>query len=50
MLRDGTNVWEGMKTGDIDPRGIKESCYTVSEKAYAICGGVLEGILSHYNR
>lgn len=50
MLRDGTNVWEGMKTGDIDPRGIKEFCYTVSEKAYAICGGVLEGILAHYNR
>lgn len=50
MLRDGTHVWEGMKTGDIDPRGIKEFCYTVSEKAFAISGGVLEGILSRYNR
>ena len=50
MLRDGTYVWEGMKAGDIDPRGIKEFCYTVSEKAFAICGGVLEGILSKYNR
>jgi len=50
MLRDGTPVWKGMKTGDIDPRGIKAFCFTVSEKAFAICGGVLEGILSHYNR
>ncbi len=50
MLRDGTLVWKGMKAGDIDPRGIKGFCFTVSEKAFAICGGVLEGILNHYNR
>ena len=50
MLRDGTNVWKGMKAGDIDPRGEKEFCDTISEKARAIGGSVLEGILSHYNR
>ena len=50
MLRDGIDVWKGMKAGDIDARGIKESCYTVSDKALAIAGGVLEGILSHFNR
>jgi xanthine dehydrogenase accessory factor len=50
MLRDGTNVWKGMKTGDIDPRGKKAFCYTVSEKTLAIAGGVLEGILSYYNK
>ena len=50
MLRDGTNVSMGMKAGDIDPRGKKEYCYTVSEKARAIGGAVLEGILSHFNR
>jgi len=50
MLRDGTRVWEGLKTGDIDPRGEKEFCYTVSEKARALGGSVLECILSHYNR
>lgn len=49
LLRDGIEVWEGMKTGDIDPRGKLEYCYTVSEKARAIGGAVLEGILSHYN-
>ena len=29
MLRDGTQVWKGMKTGDIDPGGIKGFCFTV---------------------
>ncbi|GAG06702.1 unnamed protein product, partial [marine sediment metagenome] len=50
LLRNGTEVWKGMKTGDIDPRGIKEYCYTISDKARAVGGGVLEGILSHFNR
>ena len=50
MLRDGTDVWKGMKVGDIDPRGVKDSCYTVSDKTMAIAGGVLEAILSHFSR
>jgi len=50
LLRDGTSVWKGIKTGDIDPRGIKEHCYTISDKARAVGGGVLEGILSSLNR
>ncbi|MCP4575235.1 MAG: EF2563 family selenium-dependent molybdenum hydroxylase system protein, partial [Deltaproteobacteria bacterium] len=50
MLRDGTHVQEGIKAGDIDPRGEKEFCNTVSEKARALGGSVLECILSHYNR
>lgn len=50
MLRDGTEVWKGMKAGDIDSRGVKESCYTISDKTMAIGGGVLEGILSCFNR
>ena len=50
LLRDGTSVWKGMKTGDIDPRGIKEHCYTISDKARAVGGGVLEAILSHLNK
>ncbi|MDY6973838.1 MAG: selenium-dependent molybdenum cofactor biosynthesis protein YqeB [Thermodesulfobacteriota bacterium] len=50
MLRDGTEVWKGIKAGDIDPRGIKESCYTISDKTMAIGGGVLEGILSRFNQ
>lgn len=49
LLRDGTDVWNGMKAGDIDARGIRESCYTVSDKSLAIGGGVLEAILSYFN-
>jgi len=50
LLRDGTQVYKGMKAGDVDPRGIKEYCYTISDKARTIAGGVLEAILSHFNR
>jgi xanthine dehydrogenase accessory factor len=39
------DVTAGEKIGDVDPRGIKEYCYTVSDKARAIGGGVLEAIL-----
>ena len=45
MIRPGIPVTEGLKIGDIDPRGVKKNCYTISEKALAISGGVLEGIL-----
>lgn len=37
------------KIGDIDPRGKKQWCYTITEKARAIGGGVLEGIMHAYN-
>ncbi len=50
LLRSNSEVWNGMKIGDIDPRGIREYCYTISDKARAVGGGVLEGILSHFNR
>jgi xanthine dehydrogenase accessory factor len=40
-----TGVRKGFKIGDIDPRGVKEYCYTISDKARAIAGGVLEAIL-----
>jgi xanthine dehydrogenase accessory factor len=49
LLRDGIEVWKGMKLGDIDPRGIKAHCYTISDKARTISGGVLQAILGHFN-
>jgi xanthine dehydrogenase accessory factor len=49
LIRDGTNVLPGLKVGDIDPRGRPEYCNTLSEKARAIAGGVLAGILRVYN-
>jgi xanthine dehydrogenase accessory factor len=42
-------VEAGEKVADVDPRGIKENCYTVSDKARAIGGGVLEAILHLIN-
>jgi xanthine dehydrogenase accessory factor len=49
LIREGVEVKRGMKVGDIDPRGKRESCYTISEKARAIGGGVLEAILYWFN-
>lgn len=47
ILADGTPVYKGMKAGDVDPRGERSYCYTVSDKALAIGGGVLEAILRY---
>ena len=44
MLREGTCVYKGMKSGDIDPRSDVEYCNFVSDKALAVGGGVLEAI------
>lgn len=50
LLQDGVPVKMGMKSGDIDPRAVVGSCYTVSDKARAIGGGVLEAILTLQTR
>ena len=39
LIADGIPVRKGMKSGDV------ENCYTVSDKATAVGGGVLEAIL-----
>jgi len=49
LLRDKSEVWKGMKLGDVDPRGTKAHCYTISDKARTISGGVLQAILEHFN-
>ena len=48
LLRTGVRVTAGMKIGDIDPRGERDRCYRISDKANAIAAGVLEalGVLS----
>ena len=45
LLQDGVKVKTGMKSGDVDPRAQKDYCFSVSDKARAIGGGVLEGVL-----
>ncbi len=43
-------VTKGMKVGDIDPRGIREYCFTVSDKARSLGGAVLEAISAYLNK
>ncbi|BEQ14656.1 selenium-dependent molybdenum cofactor biosynthesis protein YqeB [Desulfoferula mesophila] len=50
LLRPGALVTQGTKVGDVDPRGCIEYLHTISEKARAIGGSVLEGILATFNR
>ena len=45
LIADGVPVCKGMKSGDVDPRGNIENCYTASDKALAVGGGVLEALL-----
>lgn len=45
LLRDGYPVSEGFKIADIDPRLDEYSnCFTISDKARCIAGGVLEAV------
>lgn len=50
LIAPGTAVPAGLKIGDIDPRDDITAPFTISEKALAIGGGVLEAILTHLNQ
>jgi len=45
LLRNGIQVQQGSKAGDIDPRGERGYCDSISDKSRAIAGGVLEAVL-----
>ncbi|MCS7178770.1 MAG: selenium-dependent molybdenum cofactor biosynthesis protein YqeB [Anaerolineae bacterium] len=45
LLHDGLRVRAGMKVGDVDPRAVVAHCFTISDKALAVGGGVLEAVL-----
>lgn len=45
LLHPGLQVKVGDKIGDVDPRNDPSYCRTVSDKALAVAGGVLEAIL-----
>jgi xanthine dehydrogenase accessory factor len=47
LIYPNTQVTKGMKVGDIDHRGIRDYCFTVSDKALSIGGGALEAICSY---
>jgi xanthine dehydrogenase accessory factor len=46
LVHDGLEVPAGLKVGDLDPRGVRDYCFLISDKARAIGGGVLEVILT----
>jgi xanthine dehydrogenase accessory factor len=46
LIREGFEARKGLKVADIDPRCVREHCFTVSDKALAVAGGVLEAILA----
>lgn len=50
MLPDGIQVHRGMKCGDIDPRCERSNCFTISDKARAVGGGVLEAVSEYEHR
>jgi xanthine dehydrogenase accessory factor len=50
LIRANFPVTLGLKIGDIDPRGHGEYCDTISDKARAVGGAVLETILAAFNR
>ncbi|XEQ94456.1 hypothetical protein SCACP_33550 [Sporomusa carbonis] len=45
LIQDGLTVAAGLKIGDVDPRCRREHCFTISDKARAVGGGVLEALL-----
>ena len=50
MLQDHVPVTKNMKCGDIDARCELEHCYTISDKARAVGGGVLEAVSEFEHR
>mgnify|MGYP005778691949 FL=1 len=47
MLQEGARVKTGLKISDIDARAEISHCYTISDKARAIGGGVLEAVTGY---
>lgn len=45
LIRPGYPAHAGLKVADVDPRCVREHCYTISDKARALGGGVLEAVL-----
>jgi xanthine dehydrogenase accessory factor len=49
LIAEGTAVSANLKIGDLDGRNDRNACFTISDKALAIGGGVLEAVLTHLN-
>jgi xanthine dehydrogenase accessory factor len=49
LIAPGSEVTAGYKIGDLDARAERQACFTISDKALAVGGGVLEAILARKN-
>jgi xanthine dehydrogenase accessory factor len=50
MIQDGYRVSMDMKMADIDPRAVVDNCFSISDKARSVGGGVLEAVMYLTNR
>jgi xanthine dehydrogenase accessory factor len=50
VIRNGVEVKEGQKIGDIDPRGKRELCFEITDQAKTIGEGVLKAIIRFYEK
>lgn len=46
LIHESVPLHAGMKIGDVDPRGVAAHCWTISDKALSVGGGVLEAVVS----
>lgn len=47
LIHPSVSVRSGMKIGDVDPRNNRAHCFSITDKALAVAGGVLEALLAH---
>lgn len=45
IIADGSEVCQGLKMADIDPRDVYGHCFSISDKALSIGGGTLEAVM-----
>ena len=45
LIHPSVYLTEGLKIGDVDPRDVREHCFSITDKALAVAGGVLEAVL-----
>jgi xanthine dehydrogenase accessory factor len=46
IVHERVQAWQGLKVGDLDPRGNTRACFTISDKSLAVGGGVVEAVLA----
>lgn len=47
LIHPSVYVTQGLKIGDVDPRNERSHCFSITDKALAIAGGVLEAVMQH---